>query len=535
MDSEQTGTPRSVLIIGGGTAGWLTAASLAKAFGTGHPGAPTITVLESPDIGIIGVGEGTFPTIRQTLKNLGIEEALFMRESHATFKQGIRFDDWEVTPKEGRHAHYFHPFEPPYWGREELNLLPYWLLQDKATRKPFAQAVTFQKRIADAKMGPKRIHQGHYAGPLNYAYHFDAVKFAACLAKHAKNLGVKHIEGNLTGVALDDTGAIDHVITAEHGSLVADLYVDCTGFRSELIGKALGVPFHKIKDILFTDRAVAMQVPDEGKDDPIPSYTISTAHEAGWTWDIALDGRRGIGYVYSSDHSSDDRAEEILRGYIGPRAEGLNARRIKFEAGYRTKHWVKNCVAVGLSAGFLEPLESTGVVLIESAINKIIEFFPHGGPMDASADSFNEMMVARYNTIIGFIKLHYCLSRRDEPFWRDNADPKSIPAHLHDLLALWRHRPPSRYDFTLDNESFAYFSYQYILYGMNYDTDYEAARAASPMIAKAEEIFARVVNFGEQASKDLIPHRQLLNAVYRGGFVEPPAPARPVAQPIRAG
>ena len=516
------------MIVGGGTAGWLTAASLAKAFGTGRPGAPSITVLESPEIGIIGVGEGTFPTIRQTLKNLGIEEALFMRESHATFKQGIRFDDWEVTPTDGRHSHYFHPFEPPYWGREELNLTPYWLLQDKATRKPFAQAVTFQKRIADARMGPKRIHQGGYAGPLNYAYHFDATRFAACLAKHARGLGVSHLEGNLTDVVLDDSGAISRIVTAEHGDMTADLYIDCTGFRSELLGKALGVPFQPIKEVLFTDRAVAMQVPDEGRDDPIASYTISTAHEAGWTWDIALDGRRGVGYVYSSDHSSDDRAEEVLRAYIGPRAEGLNARRIRFQAGYRTRHWVKNCVGVGLSAGFLEPLESTGVVLIESAINKIIEFFPHDGAIDASAASFNEMMVARYKTIIGFIKLHYCLSRREEPFWRDNAEPASIPTHLRNLLDLWRHRPPSRYDFIMDNESFAYFSYQYILYGMNYPTDYEAARAASPMLDRAEEIFVRVALFGEQAAKELIPHRQLLNAVYKGGFVAPPAPQQRV-------
>ncbi|MDV6331613.1 tryptophan halogenase family protein [Asticcacaulis sp. 201] len=521
---------RDVLIVGGGAAGWMTAAYLAKHLGTDRNGGPKITVMESPDIGIIGVGEGTFPTIRNILRTLGIDEADFMRESHATFKQGIRFDDWEVTPKDGRHSHYFHPFEQPYWSKEELNLLPYWLLQDKDKRLPFAEAVTFQKKVADSKLAPKRIHQGNYQGPLNYAYHFDAHRFAGVLAKYAKDLGVHHLSGNLDGVTLDADGAIAHITAKEHGDLKADLYIDCTGFRSEILGKAMGVPFKSIKDTLFTDRAVAIQVPYEKPDAPLESYTISTAHEAGWTWDIALSTRRGIGYVYSSDHTDDDRAEEVLRAYVGPMAEGIEARCISFNAGYRTQHWVKNCIGVGLSAGFLEPLESTGMVLIESAVNKIVEFFPFRGPLDASAHIFNEAMTKRYETIIGFIKLHYCLTKREEPFWRDNTRPDSIPPHLRDLLALWKFRPPSRFDFTLDNESFAFFSYQYILYGMNFETDYEAARGSLQHTDLANHLFARIVQFGDQASKDLVSHRQLINAVYKGGFVERPNTPMAVAR-----
>ncbi len=169
------------------------------------------------------------------------------------------------------------------------------------------------------------------------------------------------------------------------------------------------MPFRSFRHMLFGDRAVAVQVPYDRPDAPIPSYTISTAHEAGWTWDIGLNNRRGVGYVYSSNHSSDERAEEILRGYVGH--DDYEIRRIRFEAGYRERHWVRNCLCVGLSGGFLEPLESTGIVLIESAISKFVEFFPHDGPVDVSAAMFNDLITKRYETIAGFVKLHYCLSR----------------------------------------------------------------------------------------------------------------------------
>lgn len=530
--SSPNGKAREVLIVGGGAAGWMTAAYLAKHLGPYQNGGPKITVLESPEIGIIGVGEGTFPTIRNILRSLGIDEAEFMRGSHATFKQGIRFDDWEVTPERDEngkltHSHYFHPFEAPFWSREELNLLPYWLMQDKATRPPFAQAVTFQKKIADAGLSPKGIHQGNFQGPLNYAYHFDAHRFAGVLAKFAKGLGVRHLSGNLTEAVLDADGAIDHIATAEHGDLSADLYVDCTGFRAELIGKAMNSPFKPIRDILFTDRALTCQVPYAKPDGKLESYTISTAHEAGWTWDIGLSDRRGIGYVYSSDYTTDERAEEVLREYVrGISDAEITPRRISFTAGYRPQQWVKNCVAVGLSAGFLEPLESTGMVLIESAVNKIVEFFPFSGPADTSAAIFNDLMTRRYDTIIGFIKLHYCISKREEPFWADNRKPESIPAHLRELLVLWKSRPPSRFDFVLDHESFAFFSYQYILYGMNFETDYEAARGSLQSGKLADQLFARIVSFGEQASKDLMPHRALVDAVYKDGFVERQPPGK---------
>lgn len=494
---------REILIVGGGTAGWMAAAYLARSLGQ----SVGITLLESPEIGIIGVGEGTFPTIRDTLRFLGIDEGRFVREAAATFKQGVRFTGWQ-QPARGKPHSYFHPFEPPFYA-EGANLVPYWLLQDEVARPPFAEAMTIQNRVAEAKRAPKQPDDGDFAGPLNYAFHFDAVKLSRVLAARARELGVVHLTGRLHEVVLDDRGGIARVET-EAGPLTADLFVDCTGFRAELIGRALGSPFQAIGDQLFTDRALTCKLPYDHADAPIESYTVATAHEAGWIWDIGLADARGIGCVYASRYIDDDRAAEILAGYLGARAGEVTPRRLTFEAGWRERPWIGNCVAVGLAGGFLEPLESTGVVLIEAAVGMIAELFPHHGPVDLPARRFNELMTARLANIVNFLKLHYCLSGRSEPFWRDNADPATIPARLRELLEQWRYRPPSRFDFTLDVESFAFFNYQYILYGMGFGTDLSAGRADFPDTAEAERLFARIRTFGERATRDLPSHRALV-------------------------
>ncbi|WHU02570.1 tryptophan halogenase family protein [Sphingomonas sp. NIBR02145] len=502
---------RRILIVGGGTAGWLTAAYLARFLDVADSARIEITLLESPELGIIGVGEGTFPTIRSTLKFLGIDETQFIRATSATFKQGIRFNDWLHAPlPDGTRHHYLHPFEPPFY-TEGTSLVPYWLLQDAGTRPPFAEAVTIQNRVAESQRAPKKRGEGEFSGPLNYAYHFDAARLAKILQERAVELGVRHVSGLLTGVELDAEGAIARVQTRELGALEADLYIDCSGFRAELIGKALGAEFKSARQVLFTDRAIACKIPYADPDAPIESFTIAAAHAAGWTWDIGLEGARGIGTVYSSAHMSDDEAAQVLHDYVGH--DAYKARIIPFEPGYREAQWVKNCVAVGLSGGFLEPLESTGVVLIEAAVGMIAELFPHNGPIDAPARRFNELIVARYERIINFLKLHYCLSRRDEPFWRDNADPASIPEALQELLRQWRHRPPGRFDFLLDLESFAFFNYQYILYGMDYRTDLSDGRGDFPNVAAAEKLFARIRTFSERATEDLPTHRALIDAI----------------------
>lgn len=508
---------KNVLIVGGGTAGWITAAYLARMLSSSAPGGIAVSLLESADIGIIGVGEGTFPSIRKTLKRIGVDEAELVRECSATFKQGIRFADWRFAPGQGKPDHYFHPFQVT--GQTQgLDLLPYWLL-GCAGDVNWDEVNTVQKRVADEARAPKLITHEDYAGPLNYAYHFDAVKLAGLLRKTAIGLGVRHIVDTIEEVRLTPDGSIDRLMGRASGEMKADLYIDCTGFRAQLIGDAMKVPFGSRRGELFTNRALAIQVPYDLADQPIPSYTISTAHEAGWTWDIGLDNRRGVGYVYSTDHTSDERAEEVLRGYIGKAADGLAARTLNFEPGFRRTQWRKNCVAIGLSAGFIEPLEATGIGFAEIAALILTNLFPWSGEMEVPAKQFNDMMAKRYDHVVDFIKLHYCLTeRRDSDFWRDNVAPGSISDSLQDRLDRWRHRPPSFLDVDLNHDIFTEANWQYVLYGMGYRTDLSAQAGAFRFSEDAKREFADIRRQGDYALTIMPKHRDLVTQVAMSGF-----------------
>lgn len=509
---------KKVLIVGGGTAGWLAACYLAKAVNAVDPQSVQVHLVESPDIGLLGVGEATFPSIRGTLAAIGLDERRFLVGATVTYKQGIHYRHWVRPPGAPGADHFFHPFNAPSQRPGGPELLPYWLLGAAPEGMPFADAVSMQTALVDHSRAPKRFNDPDYQGPMNHAFHFDAACFARLLAEHGQEtLGVKRHVATVERTELDEHGAVARVVTKELAELTADLYVDCTGLRGMLIGNVMQSPFRSRADVLFADRAVAMQVPYEKADTPIPSYTISTAQEAGWIWDIGLQKRRGVGYVYSSRHTPDERAEEVFRGYLGAAAEGLKAMHIKFETGYRPEHWRKNCVAVGLAGGFVEPLESTGIALIELATYLLTHLLPNDtDEMERAARHFNEMMVARYDRIIDFIKMHYCLSqRRDSSFWIDNADPASIPLTLQDKLAQWKHRPPHRLDFVSDLEMFLVSSWQYVLYGMEFKTDFSAMRSAYPRVDEARQEFRNIQLAASQALHDLPDHRSLVERMCR--------------------
>ncbi|HVC16157.1 MAG TPA: tryptophan halogenase family protein, partial [Rhodanobacter sp.] len=499
---------QKILIVGGGTAGWLTACYLAKALNSASPQGIRVELVESPNIGLLGVGEATFPSIRGTLSAIGLDERRFLAGATATYKQGIRYVNWVRPPGTPGREHYFHPFSVPSQHGGSLELLPYWLLGAAPEGVSFADAVTMQSQLVEHGRAPKRIGDPDYQGPLNHAFHFDAACFAAVLAEHGQSLGIIRHLATVERAELDGAGAIARIVTSELGAFSADLYVDCTGLRGSLIGDAMQSPFRSRRDVLFADRAVALQVPYPRADTPIPSCTIATAQEAGWIWDIGLQQRRGIGYVYSSRHAGAMRAEEVIRSYVGDAAAGLEALHIKFETGYRPEHWRKNCVAVGLAGGFVEPLESTGIALIELAAYMLTHQLPGDvGDMERTARHFNAMMVARYDRIIDFIKMHYCLSqRRDSGFWVDNTDPGGIPDTLQDRLALWHHRPPHRLDFITDLEMFLPASWQYVLYGMEFHTDLEPMRCAYPHMDAARREFAMIRRAAHHALDDLPEH-----------------------------
>ncbi|HWU75799.1 MAG TPA: tryptophan halogenase family protein [Rhodanobacter sp.] len=508
---------KKILVVGGGTAGWLTACYLAKALNSVSADSIQVELVESPNIGALGVGEGTFPSIRGTLAAIGLDERRFFVGAAATFKQGVHFVDWVRPASEPGQHHYFHPFNHPSQRSGNPELLPYWLLGAAPADMPYAEAVSMQQRVVQAGRAPKRMTDGNYLGPMNYAYHFDAACFAKVLAEHGQGLGVKRQLATVEHAELDQQGAIACVVTRELGALSADLYIDCTGLRGTLIGGAMQSPMRSLRDVLFCDRAVAVQVPDETPDAPIRPYTVSTAQEAGWIWDIGLQRRRGTGYVYSSQHTEPGRAEEVIRGYLGRAAEKLDARHIKFDPGYRPEPWRHNCVAVGLSGGVVEPLESTGIALVELGAYLITHLLPgDSNDMSRTARQYNEMMSARYERILDFIKMHYCISqRRDSRFWLDNVDPASIPDTLRDRLALWRHRPPHRLDFVTDLEMFLPASWQYILYGMEFKTDLEPMRSAYAQMEVASREFATIRQMAGHAINDLPDHRALVEQLLR--------------------
>ncbi|MGK2910312.1 MAG: tryptophan halogenase family protein [Sphingobium sp.] len=509
---------RRIVLVGGGTAGWLTAAYLVRTLTQGW----RITLIESADIGIIGVGEGTFPTIRDTLAAIGAEEQAFLKASDGSFKQGVRFVDWTGGATQGSNADdYFHPFNLPFGGTEP-GLLPYWIKADGEPRRPaFADAVTAQGHVIRAGRAPKRAEDPAYSGPMNYAYHFDAVRFAGYLRTLATGNGVERIEATIGGVDQHEHGDISAVRPDDgRAPIEGDFFIDCSGFRALLIGQTLKSTFRSCSDTLFNDRALAVQVPHPAPDTPIRPYTLATAHEAGWTWDIGLGGRRGIGYVYSSSHSDGDAAAQVLRDYAGPDAKDLAFRELRFETGYRERQWIGNCAAVGLSAGFFEPLESTGIMLIEVTARMIGDFLAapdlDGAAMAAASRSYNRLMTGRFAAIVEFLKLHYCISgRRDTAYWRDNSDRSSWPEGLVDKLAQWRHRPPSRFDFVMDHETFLPASWQFILYGMGFRTDPAAVARLHADDATASEAFLRVRRAADQAVAALPLHRQLLDELKR--------------------
>lgn len=456
-----------VVIVGGGTAGWLSACAVAAAADGNAERPIQVTLVESPDIPTIGVGEGTWPTIRSTLERIGISEADFLVDCDASFKQGSRFDGW-LTGASGEH--YYHPFVPPI-GVEPRDAVAAWAGRDEGTA--FAETVSAQPKMCALDLAPRQRPMPDYAGALNYAYHLDAGKLATLLTRHAtQRLGVKHVRDHVTDVAMADNGDIAAVHTREHGAIEGDLFLDCTGHAALLIGGKYDVPFVDRSNQLFNDRALAAQVP-VAPDSPIASQTIGTAHPAGWIWDIGLPTRRGIGCVYSSSHMSDEQAARQLQDYIASAVPAAPAdvsfRRLAFRSGHRTEFWRRNCIAIGLSAGFLEPLEASAIVLIELSLNALIDNFPRSREtMDIHAQRFNRLFSYRWDRIIEFLKLHYALSQRDEPYWRDHRAPETCPERLTDLLRIWRDQPPSSFDLPESEEVFPAASYQYVLYGMGF-------------------------------------------------------------------
>jgi len=503
-------TIEHIVVVGGGSAGWLAAAVVAAE----HPHL-RVTLVESPGVPPIGVGEGTWPSMRDTLHRIGVSESDFFRECDAAFKQGSRFDRW-VDGSDG--DYYFHPFVLPQ-GYGDANLAAAWCGQHRGV--PFADLVSFQPHLCVRGRAPKQAQTPEFAAVANYGYHLDAGKFGVFLRRHCiDRLGVRHLSDHVDGVVSRDNGDIAALRLRDTGQLAGDLFVDCTGMQSLLLGAHYGVPLLGQKHVLFNDSALAVQVPYPAPDSPIASQTTSTAQAAGWIWDIGLPTRRGIGHVYSSAHTSDAEAERTLRAYVaaGGGPADISPRKLTFEPGYRTRFWQNNCVAIGLSAGFIEPLEASALALVEMSAAWLADDMPATRTqVDAVAARFNEAFIYRWERVIEFLKLHYVLSRRsDSAFWIEHRETASMPERLQELLGLWRTRPPSRRDFPRIEEVFPSASYQYILYGMRHGL--EAAPRASDLPQEADRHFREAAALTARMLPALPSNRELLEHIRRHGL-----------------
>jgi tryptophan 7-halogenase len=509
---------KKIVIVGGGSAGWLTAGIIAAEHASDKDSSIEITLVESADVAPVGVGEGTWPSMRSTLKKMGISETAFLLACDASFKQGSKFAHWTTNTSE----HYYHPFTLPN-GFNDINLAPFW--QPYSDNISFADAVSEQSHLGTHGRAPKQISTAEYAFSANYGYHLDAGKFSQFLQKHCtEKLYVTHIIDHVTHVNSAKNGDIASIGTKKNGDILGDLFIDCTGSAAILLAKHYSIPFISKQNILFNDSALALHVPYSNDESPIASFTHSTAQSAGWIWDIGLPSRRGVGYTYSSSHTDDESAEKELRMYITPSlgekaANSAMIRKITINPGHREKFWHKNCVAIGMSAGFIEPLEASALVLIELSAKMISEQLPANRyTMDIIAKRFNDKFLHRWENIIDFLKLHYALSKRsDSGYWLDNREESSLPETLKEQLALWKYQSPYKFDATHTEEMFPSASFQYVLYGMDFITE-PPRKKRIDQSQEAEKIFNENVNHTKQLLTVLPTNRELINKIKQYGL-----------------
>ncbi|MGR6329438.1 tryptophan halogenase family protein [Sphingomonas sp. XXL09] len=419
-ETEQAGARRvaRVVVLGGGTAGWMTAAALSRSFGR----RVAITLLESDEIGTVGVGEATIPTIHWFNELIGLDEAAFLRATKATFKLGIEFVDWR-----GPGHRYFHPFGHYGVPLPGVAFHQRWLkARQDGLDRPLAAFSLAQQLAADNRFAKPVADPRSILSTLGYAYHFDAGLYARHLRDLAEAAGARRVEGKLDHVERDgQTGHVAALITERGERLDGDLFIDCSGFRALLIEGAMQAGYEDWSHWLPCDRAVAVPCARVAETTP---YTRSTACAAGWQWRIPLQHRTGNGYVYASAHLSDDEAAATL--LVGLDGEAMaEPRFLRFLAGRRRRSWIGNVVAIGLSSGFLEPLESTSIHLIQSGIAKLLTLFPDRDMDPALAARYDALLAADMDNIKDFLILHYQATTRDEPLWRA-ARAMAIPESL---------------------------------------------------------------------------------------------------------
>lgn len=413
---------KRIVILGGGTAGWLSAHYLRRCLGA----EVEITVLAASSIGIIGVGEATIPTLRFTLKLLGLKEKDWMPFCNATYKLAIKFNNWRTVD----HA-FYHPFQvnkefsiEPFGTRhfpdqtDGFNLINYYVQsRGESASSNIAYDLCYNSSLCDNNQAPKNLTKQQT--PVNYAYHLNSHLFGQFLCERAKEKSIEHIDDIFTHADLNEKGEVISLNCESGRKLKGDFFVDCSGFKSLLLGKTLGGKFKDCSDELFTNAAVTFRA--NFQDDEVPPYTLATARDYGWTWDVPLRNDRGIGYVYHSQFKNqDDIYKELLTLYPGEAVRAGQFSNVNFIPGRLEKTWKKNVVAIGLSGSFLEPLESTSIGLIEYQLYLLTKYFPFKGENPVFREKYNQNFSKTFDQVKDFIALHFLLSERnDSSFWQE--------------------------------------------------------------------------------------------------------------------
>ena len=493
----------SILVVGGGSAGWIAASYLARMLRRQRV---RVTLVESPDIGTIGVGEATIPSMVRFVRAMGLDEAEFMRRVAGSYKLAIRFSDWI----EDGHT-YWHPFGPVGPRVAGNDLFHYWFARRAAgaATAPYSE-YALQRLLAEAGKGPRPLHA---TSPIidagAYAYHLDAGALAAYLREIATGDGVEHLLGEVQQVELTPDGSIAGIGIGGGRRLSADLYIDCTGFRGVLAEGALADPWIDWNHQLLNDRAVVMPVT---RSDEVPPYTHSTAMPGGgWVWQIALATRTGMGYVHSSAHVDPDRAAETLVAQVGTQRRGLaDPRLLRMRIGRRTRFWNRNCVAIGLAGGFVEPIESTGLHTTLRGVELLFEYWPGVGINPVLRDAYNDRMGRIFDEVRDFIMLHYRFTRRPEPFWRDAREVPLTPS-LERLLALYDEFGQVE---PVEANVFADTSYYLILDGSGRYPKRPHPRTALPPARDIDETLAGLRRHNAVIAETLPRHVDLLDVIH---------------------
>jgi len=471
---------KSIVIVGGGSAGWMTASYLNKVFGDRMK----ISLVESPNISTVGVGEATFSTIKLFFDFLELDEAEWMPECAGSYKLAIKFVNWNAEKR-----HFYHPFQ-----RHEVVdgfHIGEWWMKHRDTLDAYDYSCFAVSSMCDHKRSPRYLNGEVYDPKVQerfqpgnafnknmlsdlqiqfpYAYHFNAGLLANYLRKLAVRNGVEHISDDVIDIRQAEDGSVTSLVTKDRGEVSGDLFIDCTGFRGLLMNKLLKEPFISFSESLLCDTALAMQVPKDIKTEGMNPFTSATALNSGWVWNIPLYGRDGTGYVFSSAFVDPEDAEIEFRKHVGPASDNCKASLIKMRIGRNRNAWVKNCIGIGLSNGFVEPLESTGIFFIQLGIEELVANFPD--------KSFNPELMKRYNKTMAdcidgvrdFLTLHYCASSRyDTPFWKATKHELKLSDELQERLREWKTHMPNPRNINRKYHGFESYSYAVMLQGLGY-------------------------------------------------------------------